>query len=126
MVYEANTPDFGSGVLGSSPSVAVGHCNYGDIVLNVRAVGAEAWAISKERGWGRGWSGGGCYLHLESSEFIEALRGKGNPVEEAGDVFFVFLSMMIDAGIDPNDALVACLDKIEKIKRGEAGRPAGT
>lgn len=45
-------------------------------------------------GWSRNWSNGGCYLHLEVSELIEALRGKGNPTEEAGDVLFVFLSII--------------------------------
>ena len=50
--------------------------------------------------WSRTWSGGGCYLHLEVSEFIEALRGKGDPEAEAADVWFVLLSMMSANGVD--------------------------
>lgn len=46
-----------------------------------------------KKGWERNWSNGGCYLHLESSEFIEALRGKGEPYSEAADVLFVLLAM---------------------------------
>lgn len=66
--------------------------------------------------WGRGWSEGGCYLHLEASEFIEAVRGKGNKLEEAGDVLFVFLSMLIDAGIDPEAVLAQCDRKIDDME----------
>ena len=36
--------------------------------------------ICKDKGWKTDWEGGGCYLHLEASEFIESLRGKkGTP-----------------------------------------------
>lgn len=44
--------------------------------------------------WKRDWSNGGVYLHLEVSEFIEALRGKGNPTNEAADVLFCFLALL--------------------------------
>ena len=50
--------------------------------------------------WSRTWSGGGCYLHLEVSEFIEALRGKGDPEAEAADVLFVLRSTMAANGVD--------------------------
>lgn len=55
----------------------------------------KAQAVCAKFGWCRDWSHGGCYLHLEVSEFIEALRGKGeaNPTGEAADVLFVLLSM---------------------------------
>jgi len=33
--------------------------------------------------WDKDWSNGGVYMHLEVSEFIEALRGKGgDPIDE--------------------------------------------
>lgn len=66
-------------------------------------------ALSKcqRRGWKRDWVHGGSYLHLESSEFMEALRGKRTKSEaelidlganeaecEAADVLFVLLSMV--------------------------------
>lgn len=61
----------------------------------------EALSICEEKGWDRTWPHGGCYLHLEVSEFIEALRGKGDtsPVEEAADVLFVLLSTCAHHGI---------------------------
>lgn len=34
-------------------------------------------AICQTKGWKKDWANGGVYLHLEVSEFIEALRGKG-------------------------------------------------
>ena len=62
----------------------------------------KATDVCKHQGWDRGWSNGGCHLHLEVSEFIEALRGKGahTPTEEAADVLFVILSMCRANGID--------------------------
>lgn len=49
---------------------------------------------AKENNWKSDWSEGGCYLHLESSEFIESLRGKaGTPEFEAADILFMLLSM---------------------------------
>lgn len=60
----------------------------------------RALAICKERGWSRDWKSA-MYLHLEASEFIEALRGKGDesPVSEAADVLFVLLSVCLANGI---------------------------
>ena len=57
--------------------------------------------------WERNWSNGGCYLHLEVSEFIESLRGKGDssPAAEAGDVLFVLLSMLKAHNIDIQEVL---------------------
>ena len=55
----------------------------------------KAQTVCTKFGWVQDWSNGGCYLHLEASEFIEALRGKGsaNPTGEAADVLFVLLSL---------------------------------
>jgi len=59
------------------------------------------------RGWKRTWLAAGCYLHLEVSEFIEALRGKGEstPVEEAADVLFVLFSTLKAHDIEPSEVL---------------------
>lgn len=66
----------------------------------------RAHKICVENFWGRDWEGGGCYLHLEVSEFIESLRGKkGTPDEEAADVLFVLLSMLRAADIDISSVL---------------------
>ena len=58
--------------------------------------------------WRRDWEGGGTYLYLEVSEFIEALRGKrGDPTKEAGDVLLVLLSVLAAHGLSTEDALAS-------------------
>ena len=66
------------------------------------------------RKWKKDWSHGGCYTHLELSEFIEALRGKGDPIEELGDVLFTLIAIADHYNIDP---LKAIEDSIEKHTR---------
>jgi len=67
---------------------------------------ARILAICKKRGWSLKWADRGCYLHLESSELIESLRGKrGEPAAEAGDVLFVLMSITEHAGISWADVL---------------------
>lgn len=80
----------------------------------MRKLGKDAHAVCKKHGWDRGWQEGGCYLHLEVSEFIEALRGKGSssPEEEAGDVLFVLLSVMAANDISLEVALRSLRSKI--------------
>ena len=60
----------------------------------------KAYAHCQQKGWSRDWREAGCYLHLEASEFTEALRGKGDPEAEAADVLFVLLSTMSANGVD--------------------------
>lgn len=69
--------------------------------------------------WKKDWCRGGCYLHLEVSEFIEACRGKGDPVDELGDVIFTLLAVADYYGIDPLAAIEMNKKKQrEKIKEG--------
>lgn len=53
----------------------------------------EVW---KDR-WPITWDHQGCYLHLEVSEFIESLRGKGHDSKEkeAADILFVLLGCLL-------------------------------
>ena len=76
---------------------------------------------ANKMGWSRHWTVGGCYLHLESSEFIEALRGKGDPTEELGDVLMVLLSVAHYYKLDIHEAIKKAEEKMEKIinKRDE-------
>ena len=69
------------------------------------------------KGWKRDWNSGGCYLHLEASEFIEALRGKGDdpPAVEAADILFVLLSMLEEEGISPTEVLHILDKKCDEI-----------
>lgn len=76
-------------------------------------------AICVKRQWQKDWLGGGCYLHLEVSEFIESLRGKGdsNPVSEAGDVLFVLLAMLAHHQINVDDVLDELKYTLEKLEK---------
>jgi len=52
------------------------------------------------RDWSLHWTARGAYLHLESSELIEAVRGKhGDPLKEAADVLIVLMSITSSNGI---------------------------
>lgn len=66
--------------------------------------------------WERNWSNGGCYLHLEASEFIEALRGKGEPYSEAADVLFVLLAMFRHHEMDIQDIFQNLDDLLTKLE----------
>lgn len=80
-------------------------------------VAAKAHGVCKAKGWSRGWSNGGCYLHLEVSEFIEALRGKGDtsPEDEAADVLFVLLSMLEHEAISSQKVLRILEQKCDEL-----------
>lgn len=75
--------------------------------------------ICEKSGWKKDWSHGGCYIHLEVSEFIEALRGKGDPTEELGDVLFTVLAVAEYYGIDPMKAIEVNYKKLkERLENG--------
>jgi NTP pyrophosphatase (non-canonical NTP hydrolase) len=63
------------------------------------------------REWKKDWSHGGCYTHLELSEFIEALRGKGDPIEELGDVLFTLIAVADHYNIDASEAMKHSIEK---------------
>lgn len=63
--------------------------------------------VCKKNNWGKDWITGGCYIHLEVSEFIESLRGKGDdiPEKEAADVLFTLLAVMSHYDVKIKDVL---------------------
>ena len=65
------------------------------------------------------WTDRGVYLHLEASELIEAVRGKGDssPTVEAGDVFLVLLSITEYNNIPFSEAIKAMLVKLEYLEK---------
>lgn len=65
----------------------------------------------KKNDYKKDWSHGGCYMHLEVSEFIEALRGKGDPVEELGDVLFTVIAVADYYNVDVKEAMKKCVSK---------------
>lgn len=80
----------------------------------------KSYAHCQRNGWSRDWREAGCYLHLEASEFTEALRGKGDFEQEAADVLFVLLSAMID--INHIEARSTQPKVKPRSKRGQRGR----
>jgi len=55
----------------------------------------QVCVICRERGWAMDWDHRGVYLHLEASELIEAVRGKGGSVlSEAADVLVTMMALM--------------------------------
>jgi NTP pyrophosphatase (non-canonical NTP hydrolase) len=75
--------------------------------------------ICRKHNWDKGWSKGGCYMHLEVSEFIEALRGKGDPEDELGDVLFTVLAVADYYKIDVIKALERNIKKHKRIIANE-------
>lgn len=71
-------------------------------------------AMCIKREWSMHWTARGAYLHLESSELIEAIRGKhGDPTEEAGDVLLVLMSITEQAGIPFHQVVEAASRKLD-------------
>jgi NTP pyrophosphatase (non-canonical NTP hydrolase) len=77
---------------------------------------ARVLEMCKSRNWNLHWTARGAYLHLESSELIEAVRGKhGDPTEEAGDVLIVLMSITENAGIPFSNVFDAAKKKVKRI-----------
>lgn len=81
------------------------------------ALAQRILAMCVKRNWNMGWSARGCYLHLEASELIEALRGKrGDPCEEAADVLIVLMSTTEAHGIEWESVLRAVKAKVSHLE----------
>lgn len=77
---------------------------------------ARVLVMCKHRGWSLHWTARGAYLHLESSELIEALRGKrGSVLGEAGDVLLVLMSITENAGIPWDEVVQQASRTCEKL-----------
>jgi hypothetical protein len=63
--------------------------------------------VAHVRGWSRDWDHAGTYLHLEVSEFIESLRGKGKhpPTKEAAHILFVLFSTMAEHDVSISEVM---------------------
>lgn len=67
--------------------------------------------VAERKNWGRDWEKGGCYLHLEASEFIESLRGKGIPHQELGDAMYVLFTVAKANNVSITDAIQYIKDR---------------
>lgn len=87
------------------------------MAVDLKELAAMAMIKCRKRGWDRSWLEIGCYLHLEVSEFVEALRGKGedpDPAGEAADVLFVLLSTLEAHDIDLDDVIAKLNAQLDK------------
>ncbi len=77
------------------------------ILADVDNLARAVLKMCKLRGWSLHWTARGAYLHLESSELIESIRGKGDstPLAEAADVLLVLMSITENAGIPFSDVV---------------------
>lgn len=86
---------------------------------DLESLASQVVAVCQHRGWSLHWTERGAYLHLESSELIEAVRGKrGDIAKEAGDVLFVLLSILQPNEVAFGDAVDALRGKVAELKAG--------
>jgi len=91
------------------------------LVPNLQNLVDRIGHVVRKRGWKKNWSSGGCYIHLEVSEFIESLRGKGKstPEAEAGDVLVALFAVLdwykipISEVIQNTDKAITYLEGLE-------------
>jgi len=83
--------------------------------MNYSELQKKVWDVCQSEGWKKDWANGGCYLHLEASELIEALRGKSeDPTTEGGDVLFTLMALLANYEINIDDCAAALIKKIER------------
>lgn len=88
-------------------------------MIDIEEFSKETFKFTKSMGWKKDWIHGGCYIHLEASEFIEALRGKGDPVEELGDLLVTIFSTCEHYNISVTEAIESVRVKMNKIMVSE-------
>ena len=84
-------------------------------MIDIDKFADETYNFTKEMGWKKDWSNGGCYIHLEASEFIESLRCKGDPVDELGDLLMCIFSVCRNYNIKPTDAVEKARIKMAEV-----------
>lgn len=84
-------------------------------IADISEFSKETFEFTSKMGWTKNWIKGGCYIHLEASEFIEALRGKGDPIDELGDLLITILSVCENYNISITDGIDAARRKMNKI-----------
>lgn len=86
--------------------------------LDIKKYSDFVGEVCRKNDWEKDWSHGGCYMHLEVSEFIESLRGKGDPIEELGDVIFTIVAVAGNYGIKISDAIENSIAKHSEVFYG--------
>jgi NTP pyrophosphatase (non-canonical NTP hydrolase) len=85
-------------------------------MIDIDEFSKETFKFTNKMGWTKDWIRGGCYIHLEASEFIEALRGKGDPIDELGDLLITIFSVCENYNISIMDGIDAARRKMSEIK----------
>jgi NTP pyrophosphatase (non-canonical NTP hydrolase) len=82
-------------------------------MIDLTKLQARVSQMCDDKHWDKDWLKGGGYMHLEVSEFMESLRGKGDdpPEKEAADVLFCLLAVMAHYDLKIEDAIKE-LDKM--------------
>lgn len=83
-------------------------------MTDLNELAARVLSMCRYRNWSMAWTARGAYLHLEASELIEAMRGKGDsaPLKEAADVLLVLMSITENAGISFSRVIEALEKKL--------------
>lgn len=85
-------------------------------MIDIDEFSKETFEFTNKMNWTKNWIKGGCYIHLEASEFIEALRGKGDPIDELGDLLITIFSVCENYDISIMDGIAAARRKMSEIK----------
>lgn len=74
--------------------------------------------MCRKKDWKKDWSNGGCYMHLEVSEFIESLRGKGYtpPKKEAADVIITLFAVLSNYNINATEVFNSLEDILAELE----------
>lgn len=98
------------------------------VSTDLDALAERTVALCKQHGWGLDWKNRGVILHLEASELIEAIRGKGKSTieAEAGDVLFVLLSILGHHNIAFEEVVATIEAKMGRIEGLDAYDNYGT
>lgn len=83
----------------------------------LNALAARVLAMCNQRGWSLHWESRSAHLHHESTELMEAVRGKrGDVLEEAADVLLVLMSITAHSGAGFGHVIDALIEKVAKLE----------
>jgi NTP pyrophosphatase (non-canonical NTP hydrolase) len=82
--------------------------------IDLDAYYKEVREVCAKMNWTKDWQRGGNYIFLEAAEFVEALRGKGDPVDELGDLLFTIFAVADHYDVDPIEAIEVNRKKLKR------------
>jgi hypothetical protein len=110
-------------------------------MIDIEDFSKETFKFAKEMGYVKDWSRDGCYIHLEASGLIgalrdkensikepgriEVLRGKEDPIKKLGDLLISIFSVCGNYDISVIDGIEYAKRKMEKIQNMKAFKNRG-